>query len=342
MSSSSDIDRRNRYEYRSDCSALERVNSDGHSSINSVWSSCRSPGLSTTPTLWQPDEWNIWIARRAALRQKAKEASRRVEDQVIGPVYERIMGSLCDFPEKAAQACGLNLLKMILMWGYFTYNKALNPKQAKSGGDKMVRQLSKIGYPLRDDKEVRVFLKRLRRRMPLAEIMKKTFKRDIALLDTVIPISRKLGSLGMNSAVYEWLWVEKLEGREIEFLSPEFLARSIDEVQVAHAGDFTPDQAQKLKQYMGEDEKVVAFLRLNWEFGWHNDAKSLEAERYILAKFVGDAEYPRWVCSKAYYAFESATAPIKYYNRVVSGLHRCGRRGLYMSDGELARVGSSP
>lgn len=164
MSSSSDVDRRNRYGYRSDCSGLERVNSDGHSSIYSAWSSCRSP-ISTTPTLWQPDEWNIWIARRAALRQKAKEASRRVEDQVIGPVYERIMGSLCDFPQKAAQACGLSLLKMILMWGYFTYNKALNPKHPKSGGDQMVRQLSQIGYPLRDDKEVRVFLKRLRRRV---------------------------------------------------------------------------------------------------------------------------------------------------------------------------------
>lgn len=166
MSSGSDIDRRNRYEYRSEGSELERVNSDGRSSINSLWSLCRSPAsTSTAPTLWQPDEWNLWIARRAALRQKSKEASRRVEDQVIGPVYERIMGSLCDFPEKAARACAFNLLKMILMWGYFTYNKALNPKQAKSGGDQMVRQLSQIGCPLRDEKEVRVFLKRLRRRV---------------------------------------------------------------------------------------------------------------------------------------------------------------------------------
>ncbi|KAK8085575.1 hypothetical protein PG997_006846 [Apiospora hydei] len=122
MSSGSDIDRRRRYGYRSESSELERVNSDGHSSVHSFWSSCRSPTSTTqttptTPSLWQPDEWNIWITRRAALRLKAKEASRRVEDQVIGPVYERIMGSLCDFPEKAARACAFNLLKMILMWG---------------------------------------------------------------------------------------------------------------------------------------------------------------------------------------------------------------------------------
>lgn len=174
--------------------------------------------------------------------------------------------------------------------------------------------------------------------------MKKTFKRDVALLDTVIPISRELGSMGIPSAVYERLWVEKLEGREHGLLSSrEFLARSIEQVRAAHPHDLTRDQAAKLQQYVdGDDERVVAFLRLNWEFGWRNDVKSLEAERYVLAKFVGDAEYPRWVCSKAYYAFESAMAPIKYYNRVVSGLHRCGRRGLYMSDSELARVGSSP
>ncbi|KAK7943422.1 uncharacterized protein PG986_012535 [Apiospora aurea] len=328
MSSGSDIDRRRRYGHRSESSELERVNSDGHSSVHSFWSSCRSPTSTTqttptTPSLWQPEEWNAWITRRAALRLKAKEASRRVEDQVIGPVYERIMGSLCDFPEKAARACAFNLLKMILMWGYFTYYKALNPKQARSGGDQMVRQLSQIGYPVRDDKEVRIFIKRLRRRMPLAEIMKKTFKRDIAIFDAILPVARKLGSLGIKIAVFKWLWTEKLEGRRYEHLSRAVLLQSIDQLQAAHAAEaeeFPRDQAERLKRCVAEydnDNLLVEFLRLNWELGWHLDVKSLEAERYILAKFIGDAEYPRWVCSKGYYAFESATAPIKYYNRVV-------------------------
>ncbi|KAK8070101.1 hypothetical protein PG994_006717 [Apiospora phragmitis] len=285
MSSGSDIDQYTRRE-------LGRVNSDGHSSIHSFWSSCGSPA-STAPTLWQPDEWTVWIARRAALRQKAKEASRRVEDLVIGPVYERIMGSLCDFPEKAARACALNLLKMVLMWGYFTYNKALNPKQAKSGGDQMVRQLSQIGHPIRDEREVRVFLKRLRR--------------------------RGTGVSGHQDRSIRMALAEKLEGRRYEHLSRAVLVQSIDELQAAHDADFPREQAEQLKRCVGEcdnDGLVVEFLRLNWDLAWHLDAKSLEAERYILAKFVGDAEYPRWVCSKAHYAFESATAPIKYYNRV--------------------------
>ncbi|KAK8085574.1 hypothetical protein PG997_006845 [Apiospora hydei] len=152
--------------------------------------------------------------------------------------------------------------------------------------------------------------------------MKKTFKRDIAIFDAILPVARKLGSLDIKIAVFEWLWTEKLEGRRYEHLSRAVLLQSIDELQAAHAAeaeDFPRDQAERLKRCVAEydnDNLLVEFLRLNWELGWHLDVKSLEAERYILAKFVGDAEYPRWVCSKGYYAFESATAPIKYYNRV--------------------------